>query len=83
MDRGTMSTLVAKTIRRELGLEMNPHLFRHLAATNYLRMHPGEYEVVRQLIGHTRTSNTIAYYAAFEPLFASQRYGSMLEELVR
>ena len=38
---------ISKFLRRECGLQVNPHLFRHIAAKLFLEAHPGAYGVIR------------------------------------
>ncbi len=57
---------ISSTIKRETGLEMNPHLFRHLGALLHLESHPGEYEVVRRVLGHKSINTTLQNYAGLE-----------------
>ena len=48
-----------KAITRErLGVAINPHAFRHLAARTFLDEIPGAYESVRQLLGHADLKTT-------------------------
>ena len=58
-------------MKRETGLDMNLHLYRHLAAKLYLRFDPGGLETVRQLLGHKTIKTTLKAYADFqtEPAF--------------
>ena len=65
---------IASTIRRETGLEINPHLFRHLAAKLYLERNPGDYETVRRLLGHKKLDTTLNAYASFDNRRAQGRY---------
>jgi site-specific recombinase XerD len=52
--------------RQYLGVEINPHLFRHLAAKLYLDEHPGGYEVVRRTLAHNSMDTTSSFYAGQE-----------------
>jgi len=72
-----------KFIARETGLKMNVHLFRHLAGYIFLREHPGEYEPVRQLLGHDSIKTTIAFYTGFEEEETFSRYDAILDRLGR
>jgi len=53
-------------IERELGIEINMHLLRHFAGWLYLQRHPGNYEVLRQVLGHKKIEVTIACYTGLE-----------------
>ena len=78
---GGFGAQISQTIRKELGLRMHPHLFRHFAAYLYLTHHPGEYETVRQLLGHGSLQTTVNFYASFETEVAGRRYNGVLREL--
>ena len=61
-----LGTHVSRRIREHLGVEMNLHLFRHFIALLYLEEHPGEYEVVRILLGNRNLEIVKAFYAGAE-----------------
>lgn len=73
-----MSTRNSTRIRRELGLEFNIHLHRHLAAKILLSDRPGNYEVVRRLLGHSSTSSTLNAYVGFEAGTSAKLYADIL-----
>lgn len=73
---------ISTAIRQRTSFEINPHLFRHLAAKIYLQAHPGDYETVRRLLGHSLTSSTIDAYAGFETASATARYAEIVDSLV-
>lgn len=56
-----LSRLITRTVKRELGIHMTPHQFRHLAAKIYLDHHPDDLETVRQLLGHSFMKTTLIY----------------------
>jgi site-specific recombinase XerD len=74
-----LAAQIPKFIRDRLGLEVNVHLFRHLAGYVYLSEHPGEYEVVRQLLGHKSLKTTIDFYTGLEHAESFRRYDKILE----
>ena len=57
---------LAGLVTRELGVPVNVHLFRAFVGWVYLRHHPGNYEYVRQLLGHKKVETTIRFYAGLE-----------------
>lgn len=79
MDPNTLSRSIFRIIRKSTGLDMNAHLFRHLAAMLYLQAHPGEYEAVRRLLGHTQLSRTLNFYAGFEAGTATQLLADVID----
>lgn len=44
------------------GIRTNPHHFRMLVATSYLAENPGEFEQIRQLLGHKFIKTTLKHY---------------------
>ena len=61
-----LSKRIRTRIRRETGLAVNAHLFRHLSAKLLLDANPGGYEAVRHLLGHARLSSTLNVYTGLE-----------------
>ena len=72
---------ICGSVRRELGLHVNPHLFRHLAAYLYLKRHPGHYEDVRRILDHKSIATTINAYVGLEAATALNRYDSVVLDL--
>ena len=70
----TLAGQITSAIRRQIGLVVNPHLFRHLAAKLYLDAHPGEYALVARLLGHKSVQTTMDFYAAFDNAAAARHY---------
>ena len=50
------------------------HLARHFAAWNFLRQNPGQYEVVRQVLGHRNIKVTMAHYVGLEASSAAEHF---------
>ena len=73
-DPNLLSAQIQATIRRETGLVMHVHLFRHLAGKLSLRMDPGNYEQVRRLLGHRTIDTTTTFYTGFATELAARRY---------
>ena len=61
-----LGTKVSERIKAHLGIEMNLHLFRHFVALIHLEEHPGDYEVVRILLGNRNLEIVKAFYAGAE-----------------
>lgn len=71
---------LCRAVRRHTGLEVNPHLYRHLAAFLYLRANPGDYETVRRLLGHRSIETTITFYMDLERFTSVERYNKTILE---
>lgn len=74
-----LSAPLKKALRKGLGLPINPHLFRHLAAKLFLDANPGQYETVRQFLGHKTIVTTMRFYAGFETKAATKLYRGVVE----
>jgi integrase len=77
-DRMGMSKQVSAAIRKYTGLKMHTHLFRHLAGLLYLTRFPGDYETVRQLLGHRSIETTIRFYCGIEQVTAFLRFDEII-----
>ena len=69
-----MSNPIKREMRKCLGLEMNPHLFRHVSAKIFLDRNPGQWETVRQLLAHKSIVTTMRFYAEFDRTIAAKLY---------
>jgi len=58
---------------------MNVHLFRHVCAYLFLKAHPGEYETVRLLLGHSSLAVTVRAYCGLERDDAVRRYDELID----
>lgn len=68
-----------KTVTHErLGVAINPHAFRHLAADQFLQQRPGDYENVRRILGHKRLETTTRAYCHGENKAALNLYDEIL-----
>ena len=77
----TLSGQICKAIERHAGLRMHMHLFRHLAAKLFLDENPGQYERVRQLLGHKNIQTTVDFYCIFERTKALKRHDEVVLRL--
>ncbi|WP_183073536.1 site-specific integrase [Roseinatronobacter ekhonensis] len=75
-----LSARLKALIRKEVGILMNAHLFRHLAALMWLDANPGCYEVARRILGHSSTSHTINLYSGLEAQGATQAFAALLAQ---
>lgn len=75
---GVLSKQLSRFLKRELGLEFHAHLIRHWAAFAYLEDNPGDYETVRQVLGHKSINVTLAHYASASTKASFKRYDAML-----
>lgn len=79
IDPSHLSSRLKQRIRTEVGIEMNAHLFRHLAAMTWLNAQPGAYEAARRLLGHATSSHTLNLYSGLEARSATNAFGKLME----
>jgi integrase len=79
----TLSEQISERLWKELGLKITPHQFRHAAAYLMLKADPGNYELVRRVLGHRSIATTQNFYIGLETLEATRLFGSMVTKLVR
>ena len=78
---GTLRGQIIRTVQEYLGLAINPHLFRHIGAKLYLDKNPGNYEVVRQVLGHKSMATTTKFYAGHQTRNATRHFDSEIIKL--
>ncbi len=76
-----LAQAMSKFLRREIGIVMNVHLFRHNAVTQYLKHHPDDLETARRILGHANTNMVSRRYADIKTAAAFARYDDMIGNL--
>ena len=76
----TLAAQVKKVIKDYLGIDFNMHLFRHAGTKIYLDVRPGNYEVMRRVLGHRSINTTTSTYAGAENKSAGLHFASVLGE---
>jgi len=74
-----LSAQITKFIKFHAGYHLNPHAFRHLVGLIFLRAFPGEYEPVRQLLGHKDIRTTINFYVGLETQDSFKRLDKVMD----
>ncbi|MBW4976194.1 site-specific integrase [Roseovarius mucosus] len=77
----SLAERLKQRVRKEVGVVMNAHLFRHFAVMIYLDANPGGYEVARQMLGHSSVSRTISVYSGLETISATQAFAKVVDTL--
>lgn len=78
----TLSDQITKRVDKELGFRITAHQFRHAAAAIILRGQPGNYELVRRVLGHRNVQTTMNFYVGLETMESSKQFGQMILEHV-
>jgi site-specific recombinase XerD len=82
MTRQAFGASLKKIMLERIGCEINPHIMRHRAAVAYLKKNPGEFEVVRQVLGHKTDQTARRSYTGPERDAAFDRFDqSVLESM--
>ena len=79
--QAAIAIAIQKAILRYLGVKLTPHQFRHLAAKIVLDAHPGAYELVQQLLGHTSLKSTTSFYAGIDTRRAGRAHADLIMQL--
>lgn len=83
IEGGQLASRMLKRVRKEAGLHVNAHLYRHFAVMNWLDANPGGYEVARRLLGHSEVSRTINLYSGLEVKSATRAFADLIETTKR
>jgi integrase len=75
-----LSGQVTERIYKATGLRITAHQFRHAAGAIILMRRPGEYELVRRILGHRNVRTTINAYVGLETIQASEIFGKIVME---
>ena len=81
-DQPKRSDSLSKQMRRALwdrcGLEVNPHLIRHIVAKMTVEATPGNYEGAARLLGHRTANTTYIHYEGSEQKSANAHFHQVL-----
>lgn len=80
-DDQTLRSQIQQTVRDYLGIDVNPHLFRHIAVLFYTRKFPGAYETMRQVLGHRGRETLDKAYAGEEGRYARSHFSELIQSL--
>jgi len=62
------------------GIDLHPHLFRHIAAWFILRENPGDRGMVQRVLGHRSIAAADAY-SGLEAFLAVERFDTLIKSL--
>jgi integrase len=74
----TLSLQITDRILKVTGLRITAHQFRHAAAAIVLKHRPGQYELVRRLLGHRNVETTVNFYIGLENIQAAEIFGDII-----
>jgi integrase len=76
----SFSTQIVERVQKSTGLRITVHQFRHAAGALILKHRPGEYELVRRILGHKSAETTKRFYLALETTQASQIFTDIIRK---
>jgi integrase len=76
----SVAWLIRTYLRRRVGIVLSSHQFRHLSAKVLLDAQPGNFETVRQLLGHKSLTTTVGAYAGVNSRRAGRHHQRLVEE---
>lgn len=78
MDNGTIYATVRRRTREALGFAVNPHRFRHAAATLWSTRDPVNVRGVKDLLGHASFDTTEKYYIMAQSRIAGRTFARVI-----
>ena len=78
--QATLSQQIKETIKKHTGLELTGHVFRHLGGKFFLEENPGQYETVRQLLGHKNIKTTVQFYTGMNTREATRVFDDVISK---
>jgi len=79
-NQATVASLVTTYLQRRAGIGLTAHQFRHLSAKLVLDSNPGEFETVKQFLGHKSIKTTVGAYAGIDSRRAAHRHQYLVEK---
>jgi integrase len=77
---GALAPQISKVVFQYTGLEVNVHLFRHIAAKVYLDRNPGDYVTVQRILGHKSIATTTTIYTGMETRAAGRHFADIIRQ---
>jgi integrase len=74
----TLGKQLTRLIWRTIGLEVNPHLYRHLVHLIVLNRYPGAYAMVSRVLGHKSLQTAISNYAGEDIAIAMRAFQDLI-----
>jgi len=74
----TFGPQISGTVKRFLGIEVNPHLFRHTMGKLFLDVRPGDYETIRSVLAHRDIETTKSVYTGTESVAAGRHFNAVI-----
>lgn len=76
--KNAMYEAITSSLKRETGLEVNPHLVRHIIGKIAVERDPGSYLAVSRVLGHSTLDTTMTHYLGSETKAAGKHLDGIL-----
>jgi integrase len=76
----TVAWTIRMYLKRRAGITISSHQFRHLAAMMILNIEPGNFESVKQLLGHASLLTTVNAYTGIDTRRAARHHQRLVEQ---
>jgi integrase len=76
----SVARLIRTHLKKRAGIRFSSHKFRHLSAKVGLDAEPGNFETIRQLLGHNSLRTTVGAYAGIDSRRAGRHHQRLIEE---
>jgi integrase/recombinase XerD len=83
MSDGSLYAQIVQFTQRALGSKINPHRFRHIAASSLVLSSPDMIEAARALLAHARTATTEQHYILGQSVAVSRQHAELVNRLRR
>lgn len=78
--KNALREAITRALKKDAGLAMNPHLFRHAIAKIAVEQDPGAYLAVSRVLGHSTLDTTTGYYLGTETKAATRHIDRLLDQ---
>ncbi len=76
------SRYISQFVEDEIGVAVTAHRFRHVVGYIFLQDHPGQYEIVRLLLGHKDIRTTMRFYASMDTREAHKKWDRFISQRI-
>lgn len=80
-NRSLLSRQLFRLIHRRIGLEVNPHLYRHIVHLVILQRLPGAYAMVSRVLTHRALQTAVDNYSSYDAELSMRAFQQLVREV--